>query len=300
MFYNLRTSLARRRFSRQIGAIRTSAPIAYDGRACTIVSMVSHGDLWMYLLAVKSFYRGLGFGRIVVLDDGSLTEHDRQVLTHHLVMPEFVHHRAVQRGTLPRDIMWERLAFLAARCRSDYVIQLDSDTITVASVPQVRDCVLSGRAFILGTPEGQAITSACAAAVAARQDGSRHVQTLCEARLSELPGAEGLRYVRGSAGFFGLPPGGLTLPAAEDFASAMTALVGPRFLEWGSEQVACNFLVANAPGAVVLSHPAHAAFEPRFHTTNSAFLHFIGSYRYHGGEYARLARQYLATAAALS
>ncbi len=57
--------------------------------------------------------------------------------------------------------------------------------------------------------------------------------------------------------------------------------------EWGSEQVMSNIVVANVPSAVVLPHPKYAdchKMEPGV----TQFIHFIGSCRFDGGNYARL------------
>ena len=46
----------------------------------SFVSMVSHRDLVMYLVAIRSLYAQIGEGAITVIDDGSLTAADITIL----------------------------------------------------------------------------------------------------------------------------------------------------------------------------------------------------------------------------
>ena len=110
-----------------------------------------------------------------------------------------------------------------------------------------------------------------------------------------LPDAERLSYFRGSAGFYGVPPASVSFEAAEALFLRMSELTAGRFLEYGSEQFAANFLIANIPGAMPLPWPAYAVYDGRPDVTAApAFLHFIGTYRYHGHVYADAARRVLA------
>ena len=68
----------------------------------------------------------------------------------------------------------------------------------------------------------------------------------------------------------------------------MRRLTGTRWDEWGTEQVASNYLVANLPGTLVLPFPDYGT--PDRIASRPRFLHFIGSQRFTTGCYARTAR----------
>jgi hypothetical protein len=119
---------------------------------------------------------------------------------------------------------------------------------------------------------------------------------MSEKALSNLIGANELKYVRGSAGLAGLARGEVSREFAENFYLQMADIIGRRFLEWGTDQVAFNFIVANSPEAIVLPYPAYACVRPES-VEEARFLHFIGSYRFDAGIYAREGRRVIASAA---
>jgi hypothetical protein len=74
----------------------------------------------------------------------------------------------------------------------------------------------------------------------------------------------------------------------------MRAAIGDRWHEWGSEQVMSNIVIANIPGAIVLPHPKYADCH-KMKQGVTEFIHFIGSCRFDGGNYARLGAEVIAT-----
>ena len=74
-----------------------------------IFSMMGTRVLLPYLVAVKSFHAQLAIGRVVILDDGTLTAADRAVLAHHLGNPSILPIDAVKTGACPTGGTWERL-----------------------------------------------------------------------------------------------------------------------------------------------------------------------------------------------
>ena len=135
---------------------------------------------------------------------------------------------------------------------------------------------------------------------ASSASGSGHVQHAAERALASLPGAEALRYIRGSSGFAGFARGGFARGRLDDFSRHMEAALGARWSEWGTEQVASNFVIANSPGAVVLPYPDYACYDPRIDAGRSLFLHFYGTYRFDGGTYGARSRAVLAALAPAS
>jgi hypothetical protein len=69
----------------------------------------------------------------------------------------------------------------------------------------------------------------------------------------------------------------------------MRQRLGPRWSEWGTEQVASNYLVANATGTRLLPMPKYSA--PGSSLADHAFLHFIGPTRLINRNYEKAVKQ---------
>jgi len=276
-------------------AIWSTAPMpAGDaGAGLCLVSQVSRRDLLMYLVAIKSALPAFGPAQVVQLDDGSLRARDRALLAAHLPGSTCIPISAIDTGACPRGGTWERLCHILDRARSSYVVQLDADTLVRRGMDVVRGCIAANIPFALGTRLGRAPVAADEASRAV-PGGGAHVQIACERVLATLPGAPGLRYIRGSSGFAGFARGGFARARLDDFSSHMRARLGARWDEWGTEQVASNFAIANTPGAVVLPWPEHACHDPAIDAGRAEFLHFVGTHRFEGGTYAALSRAAIA------
>jgi hypothetical protein len=287
---------SRRAFQQQVhdflcAGISRTPPLAQRSGDTVILSMVTARDLVMYLGAVKSFYAQFGAGRVVVINDGTLApEHLRQ-LRDNIKGIEILHIAEAPRRKVPRGGCWERLLWMAELAQGAYVIQLDADTLTRGPIPEVREAAARGVSFILsGDREGAHIVSREEISRAARLSSSRHVQIAIEQRLA---GIEPLKpfYVRGSAGFFSLPKGALSLDAIEQWSETMERAIEGRWSEWGTEQATVNYLVANLDGTQVLQPPRYANRWRERPDEASAFIHFIGTNRFDGQYYARETRK---------
>ena len=85
MFYRAKRALGRTWFDNNCRALLCTPPIYSSDVTLTLVSMLCHGEVVMYLLAVKSFCRKLGRNpMVVILDDGTLNKADYAVLNTHL------------------------------------------------------------------------------------------------------------------------------------------------------------------------------------------------------------------------
>ncbi len=250
-----------------------------------IVTMLCHADVTMYLVAIKSFYKQIGHGQIVIVDDGSLSSADRALLVEH-VGACFVPIGSVDTGSLPRGGCWERLATILDLASSSYVIQVDSDTLTRANVPEILDCIRANRSFTLGTTQGQKFVPLATVSEVARASEGTHVQHDAECNLVNLPNSQSKRYVRGCAGFAGFAKGACTRDQAIEFSAAMSKFIGDKWKNWGSEQVASNFLISNDASSIVLPYPKYACFELDVDLSTASFLHFIGTNRFDKGVYS--------------
>ena len=92
--------------------------------------MLCHGEVVMYLLAVKSFCAQLGRNpKVVVLDDGTLTQSDCATLHIHIPKARIVKISEVAPGRCPKGSCWERLLLISDLVKDSYIVQLDSDTL---------------------------------------------------------------------------------------------------------------------------------------------------------------------------
>jgi hypothetical protein len=84
-----------------------------------------------------------------------------------------------------------------------------------------------------------------------------------EAAPDRLPEPAEKLYVHASSGFAGFAEGVFATAALERFLGQMNAILGTRrWSEWGAEQIAPNYMLANAPGATVLPFPVAPVSNP--------------------------------------
>lgn len=288
-------------FNRDSRAVLDTAPVQARDDGVVIFSMIGTRVLLPYLVAAKSLHARLGRGRFTLLDDGTLTAADRELLAHHLDRPEIRAIAAVETGDCPRGGCWERLLTLLELRREHYVIQLDSDTVTLGPVPEVAAAIASGRDFtLLGGADARWQPVGDFVAGLGPDWGDRHIQGAIEWQLdracADVPAIT--HYVRGCAGFAGFAPGGLGREAAEDFSRAASALLGAgRWAQWGSEQVMSNLIVASEGEPVLLPYARYLNFWNQPFGPEAALVHFVGTYRFHRGAYSAAARQAIAALA---
>jgi hypothetical protein len=295
----VRRRLDRRWFDWRCRGVRQTAPIHPDDASpVVVVSQLYSPDVIMYLLAAKSFALHVRPRGFVIVDDG-LTADDRATLNRHLGKVRYVPSAEVRSSACPKGGCWERLLSLSAENRHHYVVQLDSDTLTIARPTEVMDCIAAGRSFTLGTPTGTHVVPAAEAAAWAAADPDEHVQNHCERALARLAAAATTKYVRGCAGFTGFAPGQLSLDRIEAAAEEFGRLIGKeRFARWGSEQVVSNLMAANAPDSVVLPVDRYPFWAPRLRLDQVSLVHFFGMFRYTEGMYIGQSRRVISELAA--
>ncbi|MFM5917689.1 MAG: hypothetical protein ACKOOL_09170 [Novosphingobium sp.] len=284
-------------FNRAVRGVLGTPPARAAMDGVVIFSMIGTRVLLPYLVAAKSLHARLGRGRFAILDDGTLTAADKALLAHHLDNPELRSLSDVDVGSCPRGGCWERLLTLLELRRDNYVIQLDSDTVTLGPVEDIAAAIDAGRDFTL---RGEATSvwlpvSNFGNGKAAPADA--HVQMQIEARMPEVAAAAGglTHYVRGCAGFAGFAPGGPGRELADRFSRAASSALGREvWAQWGSEQVMSNLYVANEGEPALLPYEHYLNFWNEPVGPEAAFVHFVGTYRYHAGAYAAAARQALA------
>jgi hypothetical protein len=287
MVARLQNRLRRFQFDQISRKIIDTPPLSTRTAPLRFVSMVRNTDLYMYLGAIKSLYRAVGEGDVTAINDGSLTTAMMDTLRAHIPGLTVIDIQDIDTGRCPRGGTWERLVLIMRYSRDAYVIQMDSDTLARGALEYVVRSYRENRSFGLGTSAGKEVVPVSRISEWARTVESSDVSILAERRLRDLDG-DGLKYLRGSSGFAGFGRSAFSLTALEDFSDAMRRMIGGKWDEWGSEQVASNFTVANAPGAAVLPFPAYSCYYPHLPVDykRNEFIHFIGTHRYHNGFYA--------------
>ena len=301
MFFRARRTLQRAWFDFNCRSLLSTPQIRTNDPSVTLVSMVCHGEVLMYLLAAKSFCRQFGRNpQVVILNDGTLTKADHATIHAHIPEATIVPISDVAPAKTPKGSCWERLLLISDLVHNTFVVQLDSDTLTASAIPEVQQCVEGNHSFTLlgdrSFPEIESMTDACL-----RSKTNLHpmVQAVCERSFDKLPESASLQYVRGNAGFNGFAKGSIDRKKVEWFSELMQRLAGQQWNEWGSEQLTSNLLIANSDGAVPLPSPKYLSHwaHPDVPYNEAAFIHFIGPYRFANGLYLRKAKSVIATLA---
>jgi len=290
VFHSFKDTLSRAVFGLQVKGILGTRPIELNGTfPLSVLSQLQHKDVLMYLAAIKSFARHVPPREVHVVDDGSLTKNDRTLLEKHVPGVQFHALTDCREPGLPTGGTWERLTAIARLSESNYVIQLDADTLTKGSIDEVAAAVRENRAFTIGTWNDQEVETARERAeqTRARNATSTHVQMLAESHFDYLKEADTLKYIRGCSGFAGFPAGPGKLELMLRLSSQLQQLIGDKWNEWGSEQVMSNLVVANQPDAQVLPHPDYTDCT-KMQPDITRFIHFIGTCRFQDGRYASM------------
>lgn len=294
MLYRARRAIAYAMMNRACRGILSTPPLRPTADGPLILSMVSGQDFLLYLIAAKSWFGSVRRGRFQVIDDGTLSASQRDTLRDHLgatVVPI----DDIPTGPTPRGGAWERLLRIADLVRENYVVQLDSDTLTVGPIDDVVRAIAAEASFTLVTHPNTTYCSIAEACAAARADPATDIHTIAEQVLDVAADPVSGRYVHGCAAFAGFARGSFTREDVYRFSEAMERTVGRRWWEWGSEQVTSNFIVSNAPRVAVIPYPKYRNFEGETLEADTAFIHFLGTYRFRRGYYAARARQVIAT-----
>ncbi|MEP7349672.1 MAG: hypothetical protein ABI668_06925 [Sphingorhabdus sp.] len=283
------------RHGRVVCDILATPPIIPRDDGVILFSMIGTRVLLPYLVAVKSLHRQLGRGKVMLLDDGTLTADDRALLAYHCGNPHVIGFGDIVTAPCPKGNCWERLLAILDLRDEHYVIQLDSDTVTLGPVPEVLTAIDSNRCFTLGGGMLDVEYGFMAIPEMIQKiypDGPvwHHIQSVIEASLGQMEDAERLRYIRGCAGFTGFRQSAGGRALAEKFAVEAGRAVGPRFQEWGSEQVASNFVVANDADPIQLPYDRYVNHWAEQLPPAPAFIHYIGTYRYARGSYVAVTR----------
>ncbi len=282
MFYRLRRNLKYFKFHKRIQRLLDTPPLIIQDAhqqdsPLNIVSMVAGYDVKLYILAIKAFYRRIGHGRITAITDGVSAE-GKALLEKHIPGIEIVPVETIDTGSIQRGGTWERLLFCIDRSATHFVIQLDADVLCVGPMQEVLDAVQANRAFTLaeGIPK-KPLNSWVADAYAKKSD---NIVIDFEMQGPQYPDSDKILYLRGSSGFAGFARGAIDRAFVQDFYGKALQLMGPRWKEWGTEQISSNFCIANSPDSFGLPWPRYMTWEHHRIPPDISLMHFLGYCRF--------------------
>ncbi len=289
----INSALNRFLFKRKIRQVLQTQPLKYRlDDSITVVSMVGSSTVSMYLVAIKSFMENFGYGAIEVINDGTLTIEDISMLKHQIPNLNISLASEVDTHGCPTYISWKRLFRIQKLAETSYVIQLDSDTVSLGPLVEVHDRVINNVGYLIGSERwGKAVNVELLRDIVSQWDNT-HVQPLAEINFHKMSFfSDGTKYIRACAGFAGYPKGFATIEQIKELSDEIESYIGKTWHGWGSEQTATMCLISKTKNASVLPWPYYQNF--KFPQSNECiksmnFIHFIGSNRFDSGIYKGL------------
>lgn len=280
----------KKRFKKVARHIRTTKPLDIKYQEdIVIVSQIYHDAIDMSLLALKSFGRSFTRGRFELIDDGSLTDEDYELLKSQLPKVKIVHINEIDIGKCPKGGTWERLIHIINLSEIAYVIQVDTDTLTIGAIPEIDQYVRMNQAFTIGGPMWPEPVSLDYMSEVAKSWKGWHVQVKTEEYLSSVKSIPLEKYLRGCSAFTGFPKGVFDFNKLELFSLELEKEVGKeKWHEWGSEQISSSIMISLCENAQILSWPKYMNFgfpDTGYHDNKQyrgkvSLIHFIGSNRF--------------------
>lgn len=288
-----KSKLEHKIFDIQLREVLTLPPLKREKKEAElcVLSMLCKRDFIQYLLSIYSFVQFIQPTKIVIVNDGSLTEWQLNLLKTKIPDIEILIGTDYIDERLPTYTSWRRMLALESYVANYYVIQLDADIISQHNLNEVYDAYRQNRSFILGTEQGQLISAdeAKSIALSRYKPTDKHVQQLAENNMDIIKEIGFNKYYRGCAGFAGYAKGSFSKETLVDISSCMFKRIGDTWRNWGSEQVCANILLANQKNSIQLPLENYDSVQ-RFNT-KLKLIHFIGSIRFKDGLYAKLAHK---------
>lgn len=274
-----------------------------SGAEVTVMTQLYAKAIYMGIAAIHSLVRRLACSvNIEIIDDGSLTKDHHQILYNVFPGITITKIENIARHGCPSGGCWERLLRIQELTNDYYVIQVDTDILVINDIPEINDCIINNRAFISSSPDWPEPVSINEIVEYASKSGSQNIQFESERQLAKITSVELSRYVRGCAAFTGFPKGAELTDKLSQFSQEMESILGERWFEWGTEQFACNTMIALCEKLNVLPWPKYQnfcfpEFKPLIEGANFgdevSVIHFIGSNRFKYNVYLNYAKSSL-------
>lgn len=267
-----------------------------------LVSQVHHAAIDMSVISLKSFMHHSKIDNIHVIDDGSLTEQDHQLLRGQFTNIKIVPISSIDTKNCPTGGTWERLIYIAQLAKTNYVIQVDSDVLTTAPIFEVNEAINQNISFIIGDgPTWNKKVPISLMAKTAKAWNSTHIQGRVEEKLTELTNHKLTHYIRGCSGFCGFAVNQDLEEFICDISQQMQAILGKEaWSKWGTEQVTSNMAISSYIDQLILPWPKyqnygfpHYSHQLEDFNGQVSLIHFIGSNRHKDAIYLKLVQQFI-------
>lgn len=291
MLYNVTKRAQRLRVDWQIRDVLNTPPIQIEPAPWTIVSMVGNQDVKMYLIAIKTFYARLGRGDITAIISKDMKRSAIGQIFKHIPGIKIEILQDINVKQFQSGGTWERLVYIMRLAAKKYVIQLDCDTISVGvHLDEILERVNENMSFAY-SDGSRKIESLKNAAYQASEMVSNYVGIVLERSFSDWYQSDVLRYCRASSAITGFAKGSGDFDLLNYFNVHMKKSLGSRWQEWGTEQCASNFMIANAEKVSILPFPEYCTYSEIIDSRQVKIYHFIGSIRYKKNCYAKSAKK---------
>ncbi|MEZ0123225.1 MAG: hypothetical protein AB9Q17_13470 [Candidatus Reddybacter sp.] len=298
------------------GKVAKTKPITTNPDAKTEVhSAVPHRYIYAYLVAIKSLLQYHVDLSIVVHDDGSLKQADKDLLAFHL--PGC---RVIDR--LSADAAFEKLnnPFLSKvrnsytsyiklfdttySSKSERVIIIDTDTLFLKRPGAIIDWIENGgKPWYHLAPKGKMkgkdkapknSNNASNDKPASEKD---HIQTLIMKNLDDINATLNKNYQIEQgfcSGFIGYDSSTIEMDELNELFSLLYKKFDDKIFKWGSEQTTHGLLLCSK-GAEALPLEDYFVFTQRNAdlAKDATFVHFVGENRFHRLIYPRLANTFI-------
>lgn len=295
MLYRIKNYINRKKFDSALADIKQYPAMKGEYEDYYLVSQICEKDITMFLMAYNSFVRYALPKKTFIIDDGSLSSNSILVLED--LIPNLIIKRIeeISIPPFPTNLCWERLILIQELIKESYVVQLDSDTLTIYYQDEVINNIKNNVSFTLGTDTecGKKIMSLADFLPHVLNSDSKHIQVESEKNLREKLNNKNISYVRGCAGLAGYARNSFKLSDIEDFFKFQLDLMGNDWNQWGCDQVTSNFIIANTKGATVLPNPTYTCYRADTYSIPVKFYHFIGSFRFKNNTYTNYAKKIL-------
>lgn len=273
------------RHNEAISGILRTPPIKPKKDGLVLFSQIGSEQVLSYLVAVKSLSRQLQRGRIVLMDDGTLTAPDRTILAQHCGDPEILRADEVHCGSFPKDVGWEALLTVLDSRLGEYWIWLEPSTVTLGPLIEMEQAIASNRSQIMLGGADAPTRPLPLAAFSDRfyPDGpsENSVQAQVESRLGQLAQQAGWHYLRASSTLAGFAAGNAGRELAGAYLERWQALFGKdEKLNRVAVQCAAGFLLANEGATVCLPYSRYLHHKGEELYSEAALLNFPAEERF--------------------
>lgn len=180
----LKTKYQKWMYERVVKGVLNTPPLQPGKLPFIALSMVHQRDVLPYLVAIKSFAKQANPQRVVIVCDPTIGDKERQIFKKHVPHVELRDAAEFRNPDIPVGGTWERLSAISEYAAKAYTVQLDADTITVGSVPEVIAAIKSNFGFVIGEDPEQPLLTLNEAAELSKNWRDKHIQAFAEKRMS--------------------------------------------------------------------------------------------------------------------